>query len=101
MSSQVKITAFLSVRTGQADELKKLLAAMAPLCRAEPGNLRWDVWQDQGQPDRYVIDELYVDAAAVAAHRQTPHYQHYLARIGDMADRTPLTLIPLIVAASR
>jgi quinol monooxygenase YgiN len=99
MSAQVKITAVLNVRTGQTDKLTALLVAMAPLCRAESGNLRWDVWQDEAQADRYVIDELYVDDAAVAAHHRTPHYQHYLASIGELADRTALTLTPLIVAS--
>jgi hypothetical protein len=37
-------------------------------------------------------DELYVDAAAVDAHRITPHYQDYLARIPTLADRTAIVL---------
>ena len=97
MSAHAKITAILTARPGKAEELKALLLGMAPLCRAEPGNLRWDVWQDQSQPDRYVLDELYVDDAAVAAHRGTPHFQDYLSRIPDLADRTALVLRPVAV----
>lgn len=97
MSSHVKITATLTARPGKAQLLKTLLLGMAPHCRAEPGNLRWDVWQDQSQPDRYVLDELYLDDTAVAAHRETPHYKGYLARIGDIAERTALVLSPLEV----
>ncbi len=98
MPGPVKITAILSARPGKADELKALLLAMAPDCRAEPGNLRWDVWQDQSMPGRLVLDELYVDAAAVAAHRETPHYRAYLARIGDLAERSAHVLNPVDVA---
>lgn len=94
MAAQVKLMAILAARPGKAAELKGLLQRMARHSRSEPGNLRWDVWQDQSQSDRYVLDELYVDAAAVEAHRETPHFKDYLARINDLADRTVLVLGP-------
>jgi quinol monooxygenase YgiN len=100
-AANVKITASLTARPNQAEALKALLFGMAPLCRAEPGNLRWDVWRDQSEPERYVLDELYVDDHAVSAHRETPHYKDYLARIGDLAERTALVLIPLEVEPAR
>lgn len=98
MPQPVKITAILSALPGRADDLRALLLAMAPDCRAEPGNLRWDVWRDHATPGRYVLDELYADAAAVAAHRETPHYQNYLARVGDLAERSAHVLNPVDVA---
>lgn len=90
--SPVKITASLTAFPGKADELRALLLEMAPHCRAEPGNLRWDVWRDTAQPERYVLDELYRDAEAAEAHRQTPHYQNYLGRVPTLADRSALVL---------
>lgn len=83
-----KITAILTAYPGRAAELRALLVGLAPHCRAEPGNLRWDVWRDASNEDRYVIDELYRDVAAVEAHRNSPHYQTYLARVPELADRT-------------
>lgn len=90
--SPVKITAILTAHSDKAAEVRYLLEGMAPLSRAEPGNLRWDVWQDLSEPGRFVLDELYRDQAAVEAHRQTPHYQDYLARIPMLADRTAFVL---------
>lgn len=87
-----KITAILTAHPGKAAELRALLVGMAPLCRAEPGNLRWDVWQDRAQGERYVLDELYLDGAAVEAHRKTPHYQDYLAKVPELAERTAWVL---------
>ena len=101
MSSPAKITGILVARPGKAEELKALLVGMAPHSRAEPGNLRWDIWQDQSQPDRIVLDELYRDDSAVAAHHQTPHYKDYLLRIPDLADRTALVLTPIAVEQVR
>lgn len=101
MPSPTKIAAILTARPGHAEELEALLLGMAPHCRAEPGNLRWDVWRDQSQPDRYVLDELYVDDDAVAAHRETPHYRDYLSRIPDLADRTAVVCSPVEVEQRR
>ncbi|WP_156446892.1 putative quinol monooxygenase [Bradyrhizobium yuanmingense] len=42
--------------------------------------------------DRYVLDELYRDVAAVEAHRASPHCQAYLAKIPELADRTAVVL---------
>ncbi len=94
MSAGVKIVAVLAAREGKGAALEALLLGMAGACRAEPGNLRWDVWRDQADPTRFVLDELYVDNAAVAAHRASPHFAAYLARIGDLAERTSLVLDP-------
>jgi quinol monooxygenase YgiN len=94
----VKIVAILVAKPGKAGGLKALLDGMVAPCRAEPGNLRWDVWQDQANPDRFVLDELYTDMAAIAAHRETPHFKNYFAHINDLADRTPLVLDAVHVA---
>lgn len=99
MTSQIKITAILTAHPDRADNLLSLLVGMAPHCRAEPGNLRWDVWRDQLDRNRFVLDELYVDSAAVAAHRATTHYKDYLAQIPDLADRFAIVSDPAQVGA--
>lgn len=93
-----KIVAILTALPGKAGELQALLSSMAPSCRSEPGNLRWDIWQDRGNPERFVLDELYVDAAAVEAHRDTPHFKDYAARIGSLAERTAHVVTPVNLA---
>ncbi len=97
MPNRVKIMAILAARPGKTDELKTLVLGMAAASRAEPGNLRWDIWQDQAETGRFVLDELYTDDAAATAHRETPHFRNYLARIHDLAERTALGLDPLEV----
>lgn len=95
MTTPVKVVALLTARADAADRLRALLDGMLAPSRAEPGNLRYDLWQDQSAPNRFFLDELYVDAAAVAAHRATPHFQAYLATINDLAERTALVLYPV------
>ena len=101
MSSPAKLTGILVARPGKVEQLKALLVGMVPPSRAEPGNLRYDIWQDQSQPDRFVTDELYEDDTAISAHRQTPHYKDYLFRITELAERTAFELSPIAVEHAR
>lgn len=98
MTQTVKIVAILVAHPGQAEALRTLLDGMLAPSRAEAGNLRYDLWQDQSDPARFVLDELYTDTDAIAAHRATPHFRHYAAVIGDLAERTALVLDPAAVA---
>lgn len=41
----------------------------------EPGIARFDVAQQTDDPTRFVLVEVYRDAAAPAAHKETTHYQ--------------------------
>jgi len=94
MPAQVKVVALLAARPGRAEALRALLFGMAPHARAEPGNLRWDIWQDRSEPDRFVLDELYKSRAAVEAHRETVHYKNYQMNINELAVRTVVVLDP-------
>ncbi len=49
----------------------------------EPGNLRFDVIQQVDDPTRFVLYEAYIDAAAAAAHKQTPHYLRWRDTVAD------------------
>ncbi|NBW12438.1 MAG: antibiotic biosynthesis monooxygenase [Caulobacteraceae bacterium] len=98
MTETAKIVAVLTARPGKAGELEALLNSMLVPSRAEAGNLRYDLWRDPAEPGRFVLDELYADADAIAAHRATPHFQTYLSRINDLAERTAWVLSPVAVA---
>jgi quinol monooxygenase YgiN len=98
MANPVKIVAILAARPGRAGELRTLLDGMVVSSRAEPGNLQYDLWRDHADAGRFVLMELYADDAAVAAHRASPHFKNYLAKINDLAERTAIVLDPLEVA---
>lgn len=40
----------------------------------EPGNLRFDILQDAGEPTKFVLYEAYESVEAAAAHKKTTHY---------------------------
>lgn len=95
MTAPVKIIAVLTARADAVEGLRQLLDAMLAPSRAEPGNLRYDLWQDQGDASRFVLDELYTDMAAVTAHRATPHFARFLDHIEDLAERVAYVLDPI------
>ena len=52
--------------------------------RDEPGCHRFDVATDPAHPDEVFLYEIYDDAAAFDAHRQTPHYAVFDEAISDL-----------------
>lgn len=40
----------------------------------EPGNIRFDILQDELDPGKFVLYEAYVSTQAVYAHKETLHY---------------------------
>jgi (4S)-4-hydroxy-5-phosphonooxypentane-2,3-dione isomerase len=47
--------------------------------RDEPGCLRFDVLQDNSDPNKFFFYEVYLDEAAVEAHRASAHYPRWRA----------------------
>jgi len=52
--------------------------------RLEPGVLKFDVLQQANEPTRFVLVEIYRDAAAQAAHKETPHYPVWRDTVAPM-----------------
>jgi len=51
---------------------------------SEPGVARFDVVQAAEDPTRFVLVEVYRDAGAPAAHKQTAHYQRWRERVESL-----------------
>ena len=65
------------------DFLAAIAANAEASVRDEPGCLRFDVCSVEGDEHRFVLYELYADAAAFAAHKASPHF----ARWRQVAER--------------
>lgn len=64
---------------------------MVAATRAEPGNRRYDLFKsaDASGATPFYLVEHYADEAAVAAHRETAHYQQYRADILPLLEQPP------------
>lgn len=68
----------MEVRPGRRAEFLDGMAANAEASvRDEPGCLRFDVCSVDGDEHRFLLYELYTDAAAFEAHRATPHFAQW------------------------
>lgn len=67
---------------------EKFLAAALDDCtcsrRDEPGCLRFDVLQDNKDPNHYFFYEVYRDEAAFKAHQAAPHYPRWRAAVAEI-----------------
>ena len=66
------------------EDFKRATRTNARLSLLEPGVLRFDVLQQQDDPTRFVLVEIYRDAAATAAHKETPHYPVWRDAVAPM-----------------
>ena len=50
----------------------------------EPGVARFDVIQQNDDPPRFILVEVYKDQNAAAAHKETSHYKKWRDTVADM-----------------
>jgi autoinducer 2-degrading protein len=60
--------------------------------RDEPGCVRFDVLQDQSDPNTYYFYEVYHDEAAFQAHTQTPHLARWRAAAAEVLEGPSVAL---------
>ena len=79
------LTVQIEVHPERRDEFLAAITANAEATvRDEPGCLRFDVSEVEGDGNRFVFYELYADADAFEAHRAAPHFRTWR----EVADRT-------------
>jgi len=80
------------VKPENIEAFKAATLANATESRKEPGVARFDVVQQADDPTKFVLVEVYRDAAAAAAHKETRHYPIWRDTVADMM-ATPRTSV--------
>lgn len=62
------------VRDDRVHDFTEAILANARSTRREPGNVRFDVLQQETDPTRFLLYEVYRSADDFAAHQKTGHY---------------------------
>jgi len=78
----------IHVKADAIEAFRTATLANASASIQEPGVLRFDVFQDQDDPARFVLVEVYRSADAHATHRTTPHYAAWRAAVDDLMAET-------------
>jgi (4S)-4-hydroxy-5-phosphonooxypentane-2,3-dione isomerase len=72
------------VKPESVEAFKQATLVNARASLKEPGVVRFDVVQQPEDPSRFVFVEVYRDAAAAAAHKETPHYPAWRDAVAPM-----------------
>jgi len=70
----ITVVARWRVRQGHLDDVLAHVAELRAASLDEPGCLAYAVFRSVEAADEVLLVERYRDAAAVEAHRQSPHY---------------------------
>ncbi|MGA2806766.1 MAG: antibiotic biosynthesis monooxygenase [Terracidiphilus sp.] len=74
----------VQVKPGSVEEFCLATIENARSSVQEPGIARFDVVQQQDDTTRFVLIEIYRDAEAAAAHKQTAHYAKWRDAVAPM-----------------
>jgi len=74
----------IHVKPECVEAFKAATRTNARLSLLELGVLRFDVVQQADDPAKFVLIEVYRDAEAAAAHKETPHYPVWRDAVAPM-----------------
>ncbi len=75
---------YVHVKPGAADRFIGATRENHRKSVKEPGNLRFDLIRETEDSDRFMMYEAYESEEAAAAHKATPHYLEWRARVADL-----------------
>jgi quinol monooxygenase YgiN len=75
---------FVHVKPDQVEVFKAATVENARHSVQEPGIARFDVIQQQDDPTRFVLVEVYRTPDDPAKHKETAHYQKWRDAVADM-----------------
>ena len=90
-----------TVVPGNEARVAEMMRELTELVRAEPGNLVFDPYTEEANPNRYFVFEVYADDAAFEAHMSADYGARFNAELTTLIveDASQLTwLRPLIRA---
>jgi len=75
---------FVRVKPERIEAFREATLANARQSVMEPGIARFDVIQQQDDPSRFVLVEVYRTADDPARHKETAHYQTWRDTVAEM-----------------
>ncbi|MGC5172200.1 putative quinol monooxygenase [Microbacterium sp. DT81.1] len=100
---RVVLYAEFTARSGEAEEVQRLLKAFTTAVRGEPGNLAFEPYRRVDDPDRFFVFEIYRDRAAFEAHLSADHGRPFNSALEPLIreDASQLSFLTPIPAAAK
>jgi len=88
-----------TVRPGNQARVAEMMRELTAEVRGEPGNLVFDPYVEEANPNRYFVFEVYADDAAFEAHISADYGARFNAELkdlieGDASELTWLRALP-------
>ena len=64
-------------KEGHITQIKHLLEAMVVPSREEDGCLKYNIYQIESEPNRFIVIEAWENEDALEGHKSSKHYKHY------------------------
>ena len=81
----------VKVKPGRREEFMEVIKEdQLSTSTKEEGNFQFNVVQDNDDPDRFFLYEVYRDNAALEAHRAAPHFLKYREATADIYAEDPV-----------
>jgi quinol monooxygenase YgiN len=75
--AQINVVVWLRAKKGKEVPLERQLRTLVTASRAEPGCLAFELHHSADQPGDFFLHEIWSGEAALASHRQTPHFRSW------------------------
>lgn len=82
----------LSVKPGMQKDYEAFIDDLVTGSRNEAGNISYNHFKKLHNDTEYEIIEHWKDADAVESHNGTPHFQKFLAGVGDFLTEDPVII---------
>ncbi|MGH9197862.1 MAG: putative quinol monooxygenase, partial [Acidimicrobiia bacterium] len=83
---------FIRGNPDRENEIKRELLSLTAPTRAEPGAIRYDLYQSTTRPNEFMRFEVWRSAEALELHKATPHLRASFERRKDQGWMTDITL---------
>ena len=91
--SGIKIVATVVVKPEYREALLAQFADLVAASRREAGNLRYDLHQAAGSPEKLVFIEHWASQAALDAHNASAHFQNFLQAIDGKTESVEIVML--------
>jgi quinol monooxygenase YgiN len=85
----VRLLAFFHAKPGKIKELEKMLLALVPLTRSEPGNIAYVLHRMDDDPNVLMFDEIWASREAIDEHAEKPYIKNMFANVGALVIEPP------------
>jgi (4S)-4-hydroxy-5-phosphonooxypentane-2,3-dione isomerase len=74
----IVVNVYIRARKEMTDVVKEANIKNAKNSIKEPGIIRFDVMQQEDDPSRFLLVEIYKNEKAISAHKETAHYAEWV-----------------------